>query len=132
MHEPPFLVEPFSPPLGDARCITVANSEIRVRCGQSQSTPDVMIDATHSLIWFEPRRAAPTKVKHPRRMKLQQVELLCCATASAWFYGGSASTRLRGALLSSVEPKAIRGCRSARASSQPPRGMAERSCSGSR
>ena len=49
MH-PPFLVEPFSPPLGDARCITVANSEIRVRCGQSQSTPDVMIDATHSLI----------------------------------------------------------------------------------
>jgi hypothetical protein len=88
MHEPPFLVEPFSPPLGDARCITVANSEIRVRCGQSQSTPDVMIDATHSLMWFEPRRAAPTKVKHPRRMKLKQVELHCCATASVWFYGG--------------------------------------------
>ena len=88
MHEPPFLVEPFSPPLGDARCITVANSEIRVRCGQSQSTPDVMIDATHSLIWFEPRRAAPTKVKHPRRMKLKEVELHCCATASVWFYGG--------------------------------------------
>ena len=85
MHEPPFLVEPFSPPLGDARCITVANSEIRVRCGQSQSTPDVMIDATHSLVWFEPRRAAPTKVQHPRRMRLNEVELHCCATASAWF-----------------------------------------------
>src|SRR4029077_11109299 len=40
-----------------------------------------MIDATHSLIWFEPRRAAPTKVGHPRRMRLNEVELHRCATA---------------------------------------------------
>src|SRR6478736_1345389 len=82
-----FLVEPFSSPLGDARCITFASSKIRVRCDQSQSTLDVMINATHSLIWFEPRRAAPTKVRHPRRMRLSEVGFYCCETAFAWLYG---------------------------------------------
>ncbi len=57
--------------------------------GVRRSTSD-LADQKGPLIWFEPRRAAPTKVQHPRRMRLNEVELHCCATASAWFYGGDA------------------------------------------
>ena len=47
--------------------------------GVRRSTSD-LADQKGPLIWFQPRRAAPTKVQHPRRMRLNEVELHCCAT----------------------------------------------------
>ena len=85
---------PLAPPARAHLTPTHEGHTPRMRSGQTvrlmaaiggvrRSTSD-LADQKGPLIWFEPRRAAPTKVQHPRRMRLNEVELHCCATASAW------------------------------------------------